>query len=81
MYKARDRAQSIRSLVSIKPQGYTSRPPLLTTNKVFEYIRIQLHASIAHCSYFAILLSERGWERSAGFSFSWINIMRKIIRL
>ena len=24
------------------------------------------------CSYFAILFSERGWERSAGFS--WINL-------
>jgi len=37
--KARDRAQSIRSLVST-------------------------YASIARCAYFAMLLSERGWERN-----------------
>jgi hypothetical protein len=26
------------------------------------------------CSYFALLISESGWARSAGFS--WINLMR-----
>ena len=29
----------------IKPQGYTSRPPLLTTNKVFTYMTDRIQKS------------------------------------